>query len=106
MVDHTLKLLFITFFLVAQFNFLPQKFDCCIKVRINCFPFTRQAIEEGEEALKREQTKVHELQQQLEQERDLTVRQHKQGEERKEVKYYSRYKYNGVYCIKMYCIFN
>ncbi|XP_056248818.1 pericentrin isoform X1 [Seriola aureovittata] len=44
----------------------------------------RLAIEEGEEALRREQTRVQELQQQLEQERALSVRKEREEEERRE----------------------
>ncbi|KAM7376064.1 hypothetical protein PAMP_005812 [Pampus punctatissimus] len=42
------------------------------------------ALEEGEEALRREQTRVHELQQQLEQERALSLRREREEEERRE----------------------
>ncbi|XP_078134423.1 pericentrin isoform X2 [Sander vitreus] len=43
----------------------------------------RLALEEGEEALKREQTRVQELQQQLEQERALSLRKDREEEERR-----------------------
>ncbi|XP_044023203.1 pericentrin isoform X3 [Siniperca chuatsi] len=43
----------------------------------------RLAVEEGEEALRREQTKVQELQQQLEQERALSLRKDREEEERR-----------------------
>ena len=48
--------------------------------------FFRLAVEEGEEALKEEQTRVQELQQQLEQERDLSLRKDREEEERREVR--------------------
>ncbi|XP_031165616.2 pericentrin isoform X6 [Sander lucioperca] len=44
----------------------------------------RLALEEGEEALRREQTRVQELQQQLEQERALSLRKDREEEERRE----------------------
>ncbi|XP_026170864.1 pericentrin isoform X4 [Mastacembelus armatus] len=44
----------------------------------------RLAVEEGEESLKREQTKVQELQQQLEQERALGLRKDREEEQRRE----------------------
>ncbi|XP_042292883.1 pericentrin isoform X3 [Thunnus maccoyii] len=44
----------------------------------------RLAVEEGEEALRREQTRIQELQQQLEQERVLSLRREKEEEERRE----------------------
>lgn len=44
------------------------------------------AVEEGEEALRREQVRVQELQQQLEQERALSVRKDREEEERREVR--------------------
>ncbi|KAG7229208.1 hypothetical protein INR49_013151 [Caranx melampygus] len=44
----------------------------------------RLAVEEGEEALRREQTRVQELQQQLDQERALSVRREREEEERRE----------------------
>ncbi|XP_070776144.1 pericentrin [Enoplosus armatus] len=43
----------------------------------------RLAVEEGEEVLRREQTRVQELQQQLEQERALSLRKEKEEEERR-----------------------
>ncbi|XP_026194895.1 pericentrin-like isoform X2 [Anabas testudineus] len=43
----------------------------------------RLAVEENEEALRREQTKVQELQQQLEQERALSLRKNREEEERR-----------------------
>lgn len=49
------------------------------------FPF-RVAVEEGEEALRREQTTVQELQQQLEQERALSLRKDREEEGRREVR--------------------
>lgn len=45
----------------------------------------RLSAEEDEEALRREQTRVQELQQQLEQERALNLRKEREVEERKEV---------------------
>ncbi|XP_074547801.1 pericentrin [Halichoeres trimaculatus] len=44
----------------------------------------RLAVEEGEEALRREQSRVQELQQQLEQERALSLRKEREEEERRE----------------------
>ncbi|KAK9534370.1 hypothetical protein VZT92_009414 [Zoarces viviparus] len=44
----------------------------------------RMAVEEGEEALRREQMRVQELQQQLEQERALSLRKDREEEERRE----------------------
>ncbi|XP_062295952.1 pericentrin isoform X3 [Scomber scombrus] len=44
----------------------------------------RLAVEEGEEALRGEQTRVQELQQQLEQERDLSLRREREEEQRRE----------------------
>ncbi|XP_034713637.1 pericentrin isoform X5 [Etheostoma cragini] len=44
----------------------------------------RLALEEGEETLRREQSRVQELQQQLEQERALSLRQDREEEERRE----------------------
>ncbi|KAK2826430.1 hypothetical protein Q5P01_020644 [Channa striata] len=44
----------------------------------------RHAVEEGEECLRREQTTVQELQQQLQQERALTLRKNREEEERRE----------------------
>ncbi|XP_034431835.1 pericentrin isoform X3 [Hippoglossus hippoglossus] len=44
----------------------------------------RLAVEEGEEALKEEQTRVQELQQQLEQERVLSLRKDREEDERRE----------------------
>ncbi|XP_060938561.1 pericentrin [Limanda limanda] len=44
----------------------------------------RLAVEEGEEALKEEQTRVQELQQQLDQERVLSLRKDREEEERRE----------------------
>ncbi|XP_047466343.1 pericentrin [Mugil cephalus] len=44
----------------------------------------RMTVEEGEEALRREQTRVQELQQELEQERALSLRKDREEEERKE----------------------
>ncbi|KAM6917864.1 pericentrin isoform 2-T2 [Lycodopsis pacificus] len=44
----------------------------------------RMAVEEGEEALRREQVRVQELQQQLEQERALSLRKDREEEERRE----------------------
>ncbi|XP_074517504.1 pericentrin isoform X8 [Sebastes fasciatus] len=46
----------------------------------------RVAVEEGEEALRREQTTVQELQQQLEQERALSLRKDREEEGRREMK--------------------
>lgn len=43
-------------------------------------------IEEAEEALRREQTRVCELQQELEQERALSLRKGREEEERREVR--------------------
>ncbi len=48
--------------------------------------FLRLAVEEGEEALRREQTRVKELQQQLEQERSLSLRKDREQEERRGVR--------------------
>ncbi|XP_029316030.1 LOW QUALITY PROTEIN: pericentrin [Cottoperca gobio] len=44
----------------------------------------RVAVEEGEEAVRREQSRVQELQQQLEQERALSLREDREKEERRE----------------------
>ncbi|GLD47932.1 A-kinase anchor protein 9-like protein [Lates japonicus] len=44
----------------------------------------RLAVEEGEEGLRREQTKIQELQQQLEQERALSLRKDREEEQRRE----------------------
>lgn len=48
--------------------------------------FIRLAVEEGEEALRREQSNIKELQQQLEEERALSVRKKREQEERREVR--------------------
>ncbi|XP_017270711.1 pericentrin isoform X2 [Kryptolebias marmoratus] len=53
----------------------------------------RLTVEEGEEALRREQTRVEQLQQELEQERALIVRKDKEGEERREAIHMSSEKY-------------
>lgn len=45
-------------------------------------PYLRTVVEEGEDSLRREQNKVHELQQQLEQERALSLRKEKEEERR------------------------
>lgn len=46
---------------------------------------SRLAVEEGEGALRAEQTRVQELQQQLEHERDLSLRREREEEQRREV---------------------
>lgn len=48
--------------------------------------FSRLAVEEGDESLRREQTRVQELQQQLEQERALSLRKDREEEQRREVR--------------------
>ena len=55
------------------------------KVTIGC-AFLRLAVEEGEEAMRREQTRVQELQQQLEQERALSLRKDREEDERRGVR--------------------
>lgn len=49
-------------------------------------PFLRAVVEEGEESLRREKTRVSELQQQLEQERAVSLRKAKEEEERRGVR--------------------
>ncbi|XP_041668237.1 pericentrin isoform X2 [Cheilinus undulatus] len=49
----------------------------------------RMAVEEGEEALQREQSRVQELQQQLEQERALSLRKDREEEKRREAAHIS-----------------
>lgn len=49
-------------------------------------PYLRMVVEEGEDSLRTEQNKVHELQQQLEQERALSLRKEKEEEERRGVR--------------------
>jgi len=46
----------------------------------------RMAVEAGEEALRREQRGIQELQQQLDQERALSLRKDREDEERREVR--------------------
>lgn len=49
-------------------------------------PYLRMVVEEGEDSLRREQNRVHELQQQLEQERAASLHKEKEEEERRGVR--------------------
>lgn len=49
-------------------------------------PYLRTVVEEGEDSLRKEQNRVQELQQQLEQERAVSLRKEKAEEERRAVR--------------------
>lgn len=57
-----------------------------VESKVTFVLFFRLAVEEGEEALRREQTRVQELRQQLEQERALSLRKDREEEERRGVR--------------------
>lgn len=53
---------------------------------VRTVPYLRTAVEEGEDSLRREQNRVHELQQQLEKERAVSLRKEKAEEEKRGVR--------------------
>lgn len=57
-----------------------------VKSNLRIVVFLRLAVDEGEEALRREQTRIQELQQQLEQERAVSLRKDRDAEERRGVR--------------------
>lgn len=61
-----------------------KRFECSSDNKI--VPFLRVVVDEGEESLKREQNRVCELQQQLEQERAVSLHKEKEEEERRGVR--------------------
>lgn len=57
-----------------------------VKSKVRIVLFSRLAVDQSEEAFRREQTRVQELQQQLEQERALSLRKDREEEERRGVR--------------------
>lgn len=49
-------------------------------------PYLRTVVKEGEDSLRREQNRVHELQQQLEQERAVSLHKEREEEEKRGVR--------------------
>lgn len=64
-----------------------------VKSNVGIVRFLRLALEEGEEALRKEQTRVREFQQQLEQERALSLRKDREEEERRGVRLGQKHAY-------------
>lgn len=65
-----------------------------MKSNLRIVVFLRLAVDEGEEALRREQTRVQELQQQLEQERAVSLHKDRDAEERRGVRLGQGSKFN------------
>lgn len=65
-----------------------------VKSNLRIVVFLRLAVDEGEEALRGEQTRVQELQQQLEQERAVSLRKDRDAEERRGVRLGQGSKFN------------
>uniref|UniRef100_A0A3Q2P6W8 Pericentrin n=1 Tax=Fundulus heteroclitus TaxID=8078 RepID=A0A3Q2P6W8_FUNHE len=82
--QNTFARVYFRHFLYRLWQYL--KYALKVEPGICLFVFSRLAVEEAEEALRSEQTRFQELQQEVEQERALSLRKNRETEERREVR--------------------